>query len=60
MSKVIRFPSVEERGVRDAHLRESAAQPARTHSGRVLEAKVLGLAQAGKRQRPRFLTPTRG
>jgi hypothetical protein len=59
MGKVIRFPSYEERLIRDQARREAMPAAARTHSGRVLEGKLLGMPGAGRRQKPRFTTPSR-
>jgi hypothetical protein len=55
MGELIRFPLVGERHVRkQLKSRGLPYSSPRTHSGRVLEGKVLGLPNAGKRQRPRF------
>lgn len=55
MGVVIRFPTIGERYVRE-QLKDRGLphKTPRTHSGRVLEGKVLGLPNSGKRQKPRF------
>jgi hypothetical protein len=60
MGELIRFPSRGEQYVRQqVKDRGLAYHHPRTHSGRILEAKILGLPDAGRRQKPRFMKRSR-
>jgi hypothetical protein len=55
LGELIHFPSPGERHVhQQLKNRGLPYRSPRTHSGRVLEGKLLGLLNAGKRQKPRF------
>ena len=60
MGELIRFPPRGELNARQQQKdRGLAYHHPRTHSGRILEAKILGLPDAGKRHKPRFTKRSR-